>query len=164
MSGSVTGSDCEWSGCREPGTHQVHVEHSDGRNEDLRLCRDHDDAIKAKVRQAVGPKPKEPSPTALPAAVACGQCGRVLDEPQGLPVDQRQPCADCGSTKRQVRVTLEGRLDTHGSLTALGTHAGQPKGSGSSVPCQVIATTAITTRGVNGFWTSTGRQIPIVRL
>jgi len=36
--------------------------------------------------------------------------------------------ADCGSTKRQVRVTLEGRLDTHGSLTALGTHAGQPKG------------------------------------
>src|SRR5712691_12191731 len=29
MSGSVTGSDCDWSGCREPGTHQVHVEHSE---------------------------------------------------------------------------------------------------------------------------------------
>src|SRR5216683_282996 len=75
MSGSVTGSDCDWSGCREPGTHQVHVEHSDGRNEDLRLCRDHDDAIKARVRQEVGPKPSEPPPPTLPATVACGNAG-----------------------------------------------------------------------------------------
>jgi len=128
MSGSVTGSDCEWSGCREPGTHQVHVEHSDGRNEDLRLCRDHDDAIKARVRQEVGPKPSEPPPPTLPATVACGECGRLLDEPQGLPADQRQPCADCGSTKRQVRVTAEDRLEMHDSVTMVGTRAGQPKG------------------------------------
>ena len=99
MSGSMTGSDCEWSGCREPGTHQVHIEHSDGRNEDLRLCRDHDDAIKAKVRQAVGPKPKEPPPAALPTTVACRESGRVLDEPQGLPVDQCQPTVDPPSAR-----------------------------------------------------------------
>jgi len=56
------------------------------------------------------------------------QCGRLLDEPQGLPADQRQPCADCGSTKRQVRVTAEDRLETHDSVTMVGTRAGQPKG------------------------------------
>jgi hypothetical protein len=124
----VTRSACDWSGCSEGGTHQVHVNYTEGRSEDLNLCRDHDDAFKAKVRQKVGPKPTEPPPPARPAIVACGDCGRLLDEPQGLPADQRQPCAGCGSTKRQVRVTAEDRLEMHESVTVVGTRAGQPKG------------------------------------
>jgi hypothetical protein len=105
----------------------VHANYTEGRSEDLNLCRDRDDAFKAKVRQKVGPKPAEPPPPTLPATEACCECGRLLDEPQGLPADQRQPCADCGSSKRQVGVTAEDKLEMHDSATVVGTRAGQPK-------------------------------------
>jgi len=105
----------------------VHVNYTEGLSEDLNLCRGHDDAFKAKARQKVDPKPTEPPPPTLPATVACGDCRRLLDEPQGLPAGQRQPCADCGSTKRQVRVTAEDKLEMHESVTVVGTRSGQPK-------------------------------------
>jgi hypothetical protein len=49
-----------------------------------------------------------------------------LDEPSGLPVEQRKPCPDCGSTRREVRVTAEDHLEMHDSVTLTGTRAGQP--------------------------------------
>lgn len=102
------------------------ISYREGRTETRLVCRDHDDSVKAKVRQNVGPKHTDPPATQLPAAVACGECGRILDEPQSLPVEQRQPCLDCGSTKRQIRVTIEERLELHDSLAVTGTRAGQP--------------------------------------
>ena len=124
----MSASICDWSGCSETGTHRVQVNYSDGRTEAQLVCRDHDDALKAKVRKEVGPKPARPAPPMLPATVACGECGRPLDESQGLPVDQRQPCPNGRSTRRQVSVTIEERLEMHGSVTVAGTRAGQPKG------------------------------------
>ena len=123
---AMSDSTCDWPDCGEPGTHRVLFNYSDGRTETRRVCRDHDDAVKAKVRQNVGPKPTDPPANQLPATVACGECGCILDESQSLPVEQRQPCLDCGSTKRQIRVTIEERLELHDSLAVTGTRAGQP--------------------------------------
>jgi DNA-directed RNA polymerase subunit RPC12/RpoP len=40
------------------------------------------------------------------AVVRCGECGRKLDEPSSLPVEQRDPCPSCGSKSRQFEVHL----------------------------------------------------------
>jgi hypothetical protein len=44
--------------------------------------------------------------TASEATVACGNCGRQLDERTDLPVEERQPCPVCGSTARSFSVTV----------------------------------------------------------
>src|SRR5207302_10120186 len=120
-------SNCDWPDCLESATHRVEVVYSDGRTEARLLCRDHDNAWKAKVRKEVGPKPADPPRPTVPATLACGECGRVLEEPQGLAVELRKPCPDCGSTRRQVRVTAEDHVEMHEAVAITGTPAGKPK-------------------------------------
>lgn len=43
-------------------------------------------------------------------AVSCGDCGRSLNEGSDLPVEQRQPCPACGSTKRHIAVEITEQL------------------------------------------------------
>ena len=38
--------------------------------------------------------------------VHCAQCGSVIPEPPGLPVEERMPCPECGSTTRRFSKTL----------------------------------------------------------
>src|SRR5690349_13184804 len=38
--------------------------------------------------------------------VACGNCESQLAESQGLPIEHRQPCPDCGSTSRKFFVSV----------------------------------------------------------
>ncbi len=60
--------------------------------------------------------------------VRCGNpsCGRVLDEPENLPSEERQPCPTCGSRTRLYSQTLEARVTATATL----------------VPTAVVATVA----------------------
>lgn len=48
--------------------------------------------------------------------VACGNCGRPLDEAASVAPSDRQPCPQCGSTARKFDVRLSGNLSVSGSL------------------------------------------------
>ena len=39
--------------------------------------------------------------------VACGSCGVPIDEPADLPIEDRTPCLQCGSTARKLSVHLK---------------------------------------------------------
>lgn len=60
--------------------------------------------------------------------VSCGQCGEVLDEPVGTPVDERAPCPNCGSTgrhfKKEITASSTMRGGTRGK--ARSGEAGEP--------------------------------------
>ena len=62
--------------------------------------------------------------------VACGQCGKVLDEPSDTPVEKRSPCPDCGFTgrhfKKEISYTLTARSGLRGK--ARSGEAGKPGG------------------------------------
>jgi hypothetical protein len=108
---AINMSNCDWPDCLEPATHRVEVVYRDGRTDEVRLlCRDHDDAWKVKVRKEVGPKPGDPPPPTVPATVACGECGRVLDEPQDRGRD-----GDCSPPPAQIPAS---------GTTALGSYLG----------------------------------------
>jgi hypothetical protein len=124
---ALTPNTCDWSGCSEHATHRLEVSYADGRTDVRSLCRDHDDALKAMVRQEVGPKPVAPPQPPPAPTVACGKCGRSLDDQQSIPVEQRQPCPDCGSITRQFRVTVEDRIEMHESVTVTSARAGARK-------------------------------------
>jgi hypothetical protein len=50
--------------------------------------------------------------------VKCGQCQQPLDERSDLPIDERQPCPNCGSTTRTFEAKVEGRVTLTGSVDA----------------------------------------------
>lgn len=51
-------------------------------------------------------------------STACGQCGELLTEPAHTPVEKRQPCPKCGSTRRNFSVELRGAITVSGGVTA----------------------------------------------
>ena len=54
----------------------------------------------------------------VPDSTACGNCGEPLGEPANTPVDQRQPCPKCGSTRRSFSAEMTGSLTVSGTVTA----------------------------------------------
>jgi hypothetical protein len=59
--------------------------------------------------------------------VRCGTCKGVLDEPIGLPVQDRMPCPACGSTSRIFAKAIHGEVLPRGSLRARGKREGGRK-------------------------------------
>jgi hypothetical protein len=51
-------------------------------------------------------------------STACGNCGELLDEPGNTPVEKRQPCPKCGSTRRNFSVEIRESLSVSASFTA----------------------------------------------
>jgi hypothetical protein len=51
------------------------------------------------------------------APVHCGQCGALLDERPGTPVENRTPCS-CGSTTRQYSQSLSSEIKSRASVKA----------------------------------------------
>jgi hypothetical protein len=49
-------------------------------------------------------------------AVTCRACESALDEPVGLPLDERQPCPSCGSLSRRVEQLLESTIHVRSEL------------------------------------------------
>ena len=48
--------------------------------------------------------------------VTCKACGVELGESASAPVEERQPCPNCGSLARHFALTLEGKTSVHSSL------------------------------------------------
>jgi hypothetical protein len=55
---------------------------------------------------------------AVAESTACGNCGELLAEPANTPVEKRQPCPKCGSTRRNFSVEMTASLTVSGSFTA----------------------------------------------
>jgi len=51
-------------------------------------------------------------------STACGNCGETLTEPASTPVEKRQPCPKCGSTRRNFSVELTASVTASASVTA----------------------------------------------
>ncbi len=51
-------------------------------------------------------------------STACGNCGEPISEPANTPVESRQPCPKCGSTRRNFSAEMTGSLTVSGSVTA----------------------------------------------
>jgi hypothetical protein len=51
--------------------------------------------------------------------VACGNCGRKLEERSDLPAEQREPCPVCGSTARSFSVTVSAAVGVASALSAV---------------------------------------------
>ncbi len=48
--------------------------------------------------------------------VTCKACGAELDESTSAPVEERQPCPNCGSLERHFALTLAGKVSVSSSL------------------------------------------------
>lgn len=118
---------CDWPGCSRAATHRVKVRHKAGGTEVYRLCREHEDACKTKVRGRIGSKPVDPGPGIGVSSVKCGECGYVLDEAPGLPGNERKACPRCGGMKRDITVMANDHVELHDRLGATLTRAGRPK-------------------------------------
>lgn len=59
--------------------------------------------------------------------VKCGNCGRELDESPSLPVSERTPCPDCGSTSRQFAIAINETLELHSKLGMKGRRPGMKR-------------------------------------
>jgi hypothetical protein len=50
----------------------------------------------------------------------CGKCKALIDEPRGLPMEERKPCPECGSKFRMIsaglHVRAEGNVTLEGSV------------------------------------------------
>jgi hypothetical protein len=57
----------------------------------------------------------------------CGSCGYVLDESPSTPVDERQPCTECGSLGRTVHVEVSDTIEIHDSIAIKARHDGDRK-------------------------------------
>ena len=110
-------SACEWVGCSEASTHTVTIDFPGEPPEIWKVCRQHDRALKL---QAVASRPKAEPPKEQPTTVEvfCGDCELSLNEPSDLPTEERQPCPNCGSVKRLVKVGIYETLTMHESVRA----------------------------------------------
>jgi hypothetical protein len=57
----------------------------------------------------------------------CGECGQPLNESSENPLKERIPCPNCGSKKRNVRVSTFGSLTVHRQLRIKGRRPGEKK-------------------------------------
>jgi hypothetical protein len=53
----------------------------------------------------------------------CGQCGKPLNEPPSMPVEQRTACPSCGSTVRAFSIEISSTLEVHGQRRLKGRRA-----------------------------------------
>jgi DNA-directed RNA polymerase subunit RPC12/RpoP len=62
--------------------------------------------------------------------VACGQCGKVLDEPSDTAVEERAACPDCSSKSRHFEKVLSTKVPVRSGVRgkARGGEAGKPGG------------------------------------
>lgn len=51
-------------------------------------------------------------------STVCGNCGETVTEPASTPVEKRQPCPKCGSTRRNFSVELTASVSASASMTA----------------------------------------------
>ena len=47
---------------------------------------------------------------------ACGNCGEPLAEPANTPLEKRQPCPKCGSTRRNFSVEMRASIKVSASV------------------------------------------------
>jgi len=96
---------CEWTDCNEQESHTVKLDFPGESQEVWTVCRRHDRELKIQVMAS---RPKaEPSEEAPPSIeVCCGDCQRRLEESPDLPPPERQPCPQCRSLKRLVKVAV----------------------------------------------------------
>jgi DNA-directed RNA polymerase subunit RPC12/RpoP len=60
-------------------------------------------------------------------SVHCGECGASLAEPTDILPEDRLPCPNCGSTRRNFGIVLSTGLSLHSSLGIKGRHEGVKK-------------------------------------
>ncbi|HJW85459.1 MAG TPA: hypothetical protein VJ440_02365 [Candidatus Brocadiaceae bacterium] len=60
-------------------------------------------------------------------SVFCAKCGLAIDEDPGLPVEERKPCPSCGSTARNIHVTINETVTMREKLGLKGRHPGGKK-------------------------------------
>lgn len=51
-------------------------------------------------------------------STVCGNCGETITEPANTPVEKRQPCPNCGSTRRNFSVELMASISVSASVAA----------------------------------------------
>jgi hypothetical protein len=51
--------------------------------------------------------------------VRCGECGTRLDESSGLAFEEREPCPQCGSTRRAFEAKISSTIHLSGSVSAV---------------------------------------------
>jgi hypothetical protein len=117
---------CDRDSCPEPATHGVRISFPGEQEEAWQVCRAHDRDLKCTFVA----RPRHLSLDPIPApesgpAVHCGQCDRALGEPTDLAAELRQPCPQCGSTSRHVRVMLADAGIAHEGLRVRSRRPGQ---------------------------------------
>jgi hypothetical protein len=96
-------------------THTVGISLPEETDEEWRVCRLHDRMLKTEVvrsRQKLTAPPADPGTT----EVCCGSCQRSLAEAACLPAGERQPCPDCGSVSRLMKVAVHETVNVHESV------------------------------------------------
>jgi Zn finger protein HypA/HybF involved in hydrogenase expression len=74
------------------------------------------DSDEATMHELVALKARDDEPEMSEPVVACKNCGAELNESASAPVEDRQPCPECGSLGRHVSLTLEGKVALRSSL------------------------------------------------
>jgi hypothetical protein len=97
----------------EPATHLVYLWFPDEPGEIWRVCRAHDRELKLTFVARRQPKPPDPVPAQESPVVHCQECDRLLGGPTELAEESPQPCPDCGSMKRHVRVSFFETIAVH---------------------------------------------------
>ncbi len=106
---------CEWVDCTDAATHEVDISFPEGGRETWQVCRTHDRMLKLQVVRS-RPKALPPPNTSTSIEICCGECQQTLNEPGTLPVEERQPCPNCGSITRTNKITFVETLTVHESV------------------------------------------------
>jgi hypothetical protein len=61
----------------------------------------------------------------MPVTNTCGGCGHVLDESPSTPIEERDPCPECGSLGRKRLVEGSDTITLHESVALKVRHEGQ---------------------------------------
>jgi len=89
-----------------------------------RVCRAHDRQLK---NLAVASRiPQQPNPQASPGpTVHCSQCDLILQESISAGQGTQEPCPQCGSPVRTIRVTASETVHVHESVRVRSTRPGK---------------------------------------
>lgn len=107
---------CERGNCPEPATHLVHMLFPDEPEDVWRVCRAHDRELKCTFVTQRQRRPPGPARAQGLPAVHCRQCDRFLGDSAVLTSESGQPCPDCGSGERHVRVSFFETVTAHGQM------------------------------------------------
>jgi hypothetical protein len=116
---------CERGNCPGSASHLVYIWFPDEPDQIWRVCRAHDRELKIAFVARRTPKPPDPAPIQKPPAVHCRQCDLFLGDSSVLAAESRQPCPDCGSTEKHVRVWSFETISIHEQVGVRSTRPGQ---------------------------------------